>query len=172
MKRTMLAGAVVTACVIAAPVAAAQGSTIKSQSARGVVYGGVTGIVAGSLQGYPVVFELNKAGTKILNADIVVDLACSVPPNATGLGDSYKNIPIKHGAFKTKFGPARIPADPAAGTGAVDVSGSMAGRVNQARTKINGTWSLKMVLHDPADPTGAAVLDTCDSGTVNYTAKN
>ncbi len=167
MNRKILTAAVVTACAIAGPVAAAQGSTVT----KAVVYGGVTGAVAGDLQGYPVVFELNKAGTKILKADIVVDLACGLPDDFTTLGDSYKNLPIKRGGFKSTF-MTRVPADPAAGRGAGEVSGSLSGRVNQARTKITGTWSLKIVVHDPADPTGAAVLGTCDSGNVKYTAKN
>jgi hypothetical protein len=172
MKRTILVFAALAACAIAAPVAAAQGSAGRSSSTQGVVYGGVTGVVAGGLQGYPVVIELNKAGTKVLKANIVLDLACTVPPAATGFGDDYKNLPIKGGSFKSAFGPARIPANPAAGTGAYDVSGSIAGRRNMSRTKITGTWSLKIVAYDPADPTGATVQDTCDSGLVKYTAKN
>ncbi len=61
---------------------------------------------------------------------------------------------------------------PAAGSGAFDVTGSISGRRNQSRTTITGTWSLKIVTYDPADPTGTTVKDTCDSGKVKYTAKN
>jgi isopentenyl phosphate kinase len=169
MQRTILAVAALAAGAIAAPVTAAQGSA--GSVAQDVVYGGVTGAV-GELQGYPVVLELNKAGTKVVSADIVLDLACQVPPDATGYGDRYKNIKIAKGRFASTFGPERVAADPAKGTGALDVSGAIAGRVNKARTKITGTWSYKIVYYDPADPTGAAVKDTCDSGPVKFSAKN
>jgi len=170
MQRRILATVALAACAVAAPVTAAQGSA-RSSVAQGVVYGGVTGAI-GDLQGYPVVLELNKAGTKVMKADIVLDLACQVPPNATGIGDRYKNIPIKKGAFKGSFGPQRVAADPVKGTPALDLSGTIAGKVSKARTKITGTWSYKIVAYNPADPTGVAVLDTCDSGNVKYTAKN
>lgn len=171
MQRRILALAVLATCAIAGPITAAQGSSGRSIT-QGVVYGGVTGVVGGGLQGYPVVIELNKTGTKVLKANIVLDLACAVPPNATGLGDSYKNLAIRRGSFKAGFGPQRVPADPVAGTGALDISGSIAGRVNSARTKIIGTWSLKFVAYNPADPTATQVSDTCDSGAVKFTAKN
>lgn len=174
MQCRIIAAAVLTACAIAAPVTAAHASAGKTKTsiAQGVVFGGVTGVVAGGLQGYPVVIELNKAGTKVVKADIVVDLACAVPPNISGLGDGYKNLPIVAGAFKSSFGPIRVPANPVAGTGPLDVSGTISGRRNQARTKITGTWTLKIVQYDPADPTGTTIKDTCDSGVVKFTAKN
>jgi len=170
MQRSLLTVAVLAACAVARPVTAASGSA-RSIGLPGVVYGGVTS-AAGDLQGRPVVIELNKAGTKVVKADIVIDLACAVPPNAMGFGDVYKNIPIRAGSFKAGFGPERIPADPATGRGALDVSGSFQGKRNMARTKITGTWSLKFVYYNPADPTGTTVLDTCDSGLVKFTAKN
>jgi hypothetical protein len=171
MQRRMLTVALLAACAIAGPVAAAQGATSKSKVTQGVVYGGVTGAVNG-LQGYPVVIKLNKAGTQVTKANIVLDLACAMPPNITGLGDGYSKIPIKSGSFKASFGPERTAANPATGTGAFDVSGSISGKVNKAHTSIKGTWSLKIVAYDPADPTATVVKDTCDSGTVRYTASN
>jgi hypothetical protein len=38
---------------------------------------------------------------------------------------------------------------------------------NKARTKVKGTWATTMTFHDAA----GAVTDTCESGTVNWTAK-
>ena len=171
MQRRIVAVAVLASCAIAGLITAAQAGASASRATQGVVFGGVTG-AAGGLQGYPVVLELNKASTKVRRANIVVDLGCAIPPNITGLSDDYKNIPIKRGKFNATFGPNRTPADPAAGTPALDISGSITGRVNRARTRITGTWSLKIVAYNPADPAGAAVLDTCDSGAVKYTAKN
>jgi hypothetical protein len=171
MQRKIIAVAALAACAIAGPVAAADASASKSAVAKGVVFGGVTGAV-GDLQGYPIVLELNKAGTRVVKANVVLDLGCQMPPNITGLGDGYSNIPIKKGAFTAAFGPERIPANPTAGTPALDTSGTIKGRVNKARTKITGTWSYKVIAYNPADPTGATVLDTCDSGNVKYSLKN
>ncbi len=169
MNRRILAVAAVATCAIAGPITATQASATKSSVTQGVVLGGVTGVTAGALQGYPIVFELNKAGTKVRRANIVIDLACTVPPNVTGLGDKYSNLAIKRGTFKSSFGPERVPANPALGVGPVEVSGSLNGRINKARTKITGTWSLKFVAYDP---TGVAVKDSCNSGAIRYTAKN
>jgi hypothetical protein len=169
MQRRILAVAVLASCAVAGPVTAAQASVSTSKATQGAVFGGVTGIAGAGLKGYPVVLELNKAGTKVRRANIVVDLACSVPPNLSGLGDEYENLAIKRGTFKSSFGPERMPGDPALGIGALEVSGSISGRVNHARTKITGTWSMKIVAYDL---TGATVTDTCDSGAVTYTAKN
>jgi hypothetical protein len=55
---------------------------------------------------------------------------------------------------------------------AIDVSASLTGTVNKARTQIKGTWQRKVVIYNPADPTGVAILDTCDTGVLRYTAKN
>ncbi len=169
MNRRILAVAAMASCAIAGPVTATHASAASSSVTQGVVLGGVTGVAAGALQGYPIVFELNKAGTKVRRANIVVDLACIVPPNMTGFGDEYKNLAIKRGTFKSSFGPERVPGNRALGVGPVDVSGSLTGRINKARTKITGTWSMKVVAYDP---TGVAVKDSCNSGAVRYTAKN
>jgi hypothetical protein len=167
--RKILAVTAVAACAIVGPVTATQASAAKTGVTQGVVLGGVTGVAAGALQGYPIVFELNKAGTRVRRATIVVDAACTVPPNVTGLGDEYNNVAIKRGTFKSSFGPERVPGTPARGSGPLEFSGSLSGRINKARTKITGTWSLKVVAYDP---TGAAVTYTCNSGAIRYTAKN
>ncbi len=169
MQRRILDVAVRASCAVVGQVTAAQASVSTSKVTPGVVFGGVTGFGGAGLQGYPVVLELNKAGTKVRRADNVVDLACSVPPNLTGFGDDYENLAIKRGTFKSSFGPERMPGNPALGVGPVDVSGSLTGRINKARTKITGTWSMKVVAYNP---TGVAVKDSCNSGAVRYTAKN
>ena len=44
----------------------------------------------------------------------------------------------------------------------------MTGRFNKARTRVSGTWTFKATFRDAA----GAVVDTCDSGIVNWSAKD
>lgn len=160
MKRRMLAVAALASFAAATPIAIAQGATL------GTVFGGVTA------QDYPVVIQLSKTGRKVVRADIGLDLKCQMPPDIT-IPDGVKNIPV---SAKGKFGAeqpvTRIPADPAAGVPALDISAKLTGTVNKARTRIKGTWQRKVIIYNPADPTGVAVLDTCDTGVLKFTLTN
>jgi hypothetical protein len=49
----------------------------------------------------------------------------------------------------------------------VELEGSVAGRFSKSRASVAGTWTFKLTFHDAA----GAVTDTCDSGTVNWRAK-
>ena len=49
-----------------------------------------------------------------------------------------------------------------------DFEGSFSGAFNKARTKVSGKWSFKATDHDAA----GAVTDTCDSGSISWTAKH
>jgi len=158
MQRRILGLAALSSLALGVPVAGAQG-------VRGVVFGGT------SAQDYPVVIELSKTGRKVVRASTVLDLECLVPPDTT-LPDRFRGLPIsKAGRFALTTAPTRVPANPETGAPALDVSGSIKGRVNKARTQIKGTWQLKVVAYSPADPTNATVLDSCDSGLVAYTVK-
>jgi hypothetical protein len=48
-----------------------------------------------------------------------------------------------------------------------DVESKVIGRLAANRASMRGVWSLKITLYDP---TGATVLDTCESGLVRWTA--
>jgi hypothetical protein len=48
-----------------------------------------------------------------------------------------------------------------------DFEGTISGSFNKARTKASGKWSFKATDHDAA----GAVTDTCDSGSVSWSAK-
>lgn len=160
MQRRMLAVAVLASLGVAGPVALAQGATL------GTVFGGVTA------QDYPVVIQFSKTFRKVTRADIGLDLACQMPPNIQ-IPDGVKNIPVSaSGSFAAEQPVTRIPADPAAGVPALDISAKLTGKVNKARTSVKGTWQRRVVIYNPADPTGTAVLDSCDTGVLRYTAKN
>jgi hypothetical protein len=162
----MLAVAALAAVAAAAPIAAAQGATAsKSKIVQGVFYGGVTAA------GYPVVIQLSATGRKVVRATIGLELKCVTPGDIT-LPDSFKNIPVsKTGRFSHTYGPEEVAADPTTGVLKIQVSGSISGTVNKAKTRVKGTWTQKIVAFSAADPTGATVSDTCDSGVVNYTAR-
>ena len=49
----------------------------------------------------------------------------------------------------------------------IDLQGAVSGKFNRSMTSISGTWSFKATEHDAT----GAVTDTCDSGTINWTAK-
>ena len=163
MQHRMLAVAALAAVSVAAPIAAAQGATSTAKVVRGVFYGGVTA------SGYPVVIQLSSTGRKVVKATIGLELKCQTPGDIT-LPDSFKNIPVsKTGKFSHAYGPEEIAADPATGVSKVQVSGSISGKwANRAHTRIKGTWTQKIIAISAADPTGATILDTCDSGVVSY----
>lgn len=167
MQPRILAAAVLASLAAAGPVAVAQSATAatKAKVARGVIYGGVTA------KDYPLVLELSKTGRQVVKANIVLDLKCKGAPGTT-IPDSYTKLPISAaGRFAYTAPVMRVPANSAANTPALDVSGAITGQVNKAKTRIKGTWRLKIVAYDPLDPTGMGVLDTCDSGVLHYTAR-
>jgi hypothetical protein len=167
MQRRMLSIAALATLALAAPIGAAQGATAsKSKIARGLVYGGVTA------SGFPVVIELSKTATKVVRATIGLELTCQVPGGDLTLPDSFTDLAIsKSGRFSYSYGPEEVAGDPGTPVSKVQVFGSITGTVNKAKTRVKGTWNQKVVAYSAADPTGATVLDTCDSGVVTYSAK-
>ncbi|HEY1539953.1 MAG TPA: hypothetical protein VGF63_11185 [Solirubrobacteraceae bacterium] len=168
MQRRILAVAVLASfafTISSAPSGAATKSASKAKVAPGVVFGDVT------KTGYGVVIELSKTGRKVVTAAIGLELVCGMPPNIN-LPDGFKDIAIsKAGKFSSSLPVTRIPADPSTGQPAIDVSASIKGQLNKAKTSIAGTWQRRVVIYDPTDPTGVAVYDTCDSGAVKFRAK-
>lgn len=148
-----------TAAVCAAAGAALMLSPIAATaaSAVGTVFGGAT------TQQFPVVIETNKSGQKVVHAMIAIRLTCTSGAIAT-VPDHYGSLPVKHGKFTRSFGPDTIRNDDGTTT---DFEGAISGTFNKARTKASGKWSLKATDHDSA----GAITDTCDSGSVSWTAK-
>lgn len=160
MQRRIFAIAALAACVVPLPTAVS-----AAKAAAGVVYGAETS------PGYPVVIELSKTGRKVVKASIGLELKCQMPPDVT-LPDAIRNVPVSRtGRFRTSQPVTRIDADPATGQPALDVSASVIGRVNKARTRITGTWQRKIVIYNAGDPATSGVFDTCDTGALRFTAK-
>jgi hypothetical protein len=86
-------------------------------------------------------------------------------------GDSVPNaVEIKYQAVhqarqvQRLFGPVTQRNDD--GT-TIDFEGTISGTFNSSRTRVSGTWAFKGTEHDAA----GAVTDTCDSGSVSWSAK-
>jgi len=111
-----------------------------------------------------VVIETSKNGRKVADAVIAISLNCTSGASAT-LPDDYAALKVsKKRKFTASFGPVTNRNDDGTTT---DFQGSLSGKFNKSRTKVSGTWSFKAVDHAAS----GAVTDTCDSGTVNWHAK-
>jgi hypothetical protein len=128
-----------------------------SAAAVGVVYGGVTD------DGFGLMVETNKSRRKIVRMATGLELRCT--SGATfSISDGWSKLSVKKRKFSATFGPSTQRNDD--GT-TVDLEGAVSGKFNRSMTSISGTWSFKGTEHDGT----GAVTDTCDSGTINWTAK-
>ena len=150
-SRAALAAAAAVAVVAPAATDAA-GAT-----PRGTVYGGLTD------QGFPVVIETGRDGRTVPRATIGIRLPCATGGWVT-LADQYTAMPVRSRRFAAGFGPETVRNDD--GTTS-DLQGSISGTFSRSGATITGTWSFKAVDHDAT----GAVTDTCDSGTVRWTAR-
>ena len=154
---------IATAALVAFQLAAAArtehgSSRATTAAAGGTVFGGT------SAQDFPVVIATSKNGRKVVRASIAIRVACTSGARVT-VPDAYANMPVnKQRKFSASFGPATQRNDDGTTT---DFEGTISGAINKARTKASGTWTFKATDHDAS----GAVTDTCDSGKVNWTAK-
>ena len=161
--RVRRAAVLATAFLGAAPLAAAaaprhDGAPVRiSAVASGVVYGGVTG------DGFGLMVETNKSRRNIVRIAAGLRLHCTSGVTFS-TPDGWSKLSVRKRKFSATFGPMTERNDD--GT-TVDLQGAVSGKFNRSMTSISGTWSLKGT---ERDATGA-VTDTCDSGTINWTAK-
>lgn len=140
---------------IAAP--SQRSSAASSALTIGTSYGGVTS------QDFPVVIEVNSRRTQVVRTDIAIRTSCTAGGFVT-TADGYTRLRIRRGKFTASFGPV-TQRNPDGTT--VDLEGTISGTFNSTRTKVSGTWAFKATEHDAA----GAVTDTCDSGSVSWSAK-
>jgi hypothetical protein len=162
----MLTGCVLAAvlAVAALPADAARPTRHPSAQAAapakahsGVAFGGIT------QSDWPIVVALNEAGTRVDQIVIGLDMTCT-SGDSFGTNDGFKGLKIsKKARFSTVFGPRRIDA----GGVPADVESRVVGRFTKGRASIRGVWTQKITLYDP---TGTTVIDTCQSGLVNWAA--
>ena len=158
-RAAVLTIAVLGATPLVATAAAHHGSTPAriSAAAAGVVYGGVTD------DGFGLMVETNKSGRKIVRMATGLKLRCT-SGDTFNMPDSWSMLSINKRKFSATFGPETQRNDDGS---TVDVEGAVTGKFNRSKTSVSGTWSLKGTEYDAT----GAVTDTCDSGTINWTAK-
>jgi hypothetical protein len=160
-RRTALLTTAVLACTplvaVAAPRHDSTPARITTAAAAGVVYGGVTD------DGFGLMVEANKSRRQIVRMATGLTLQCA-SGDTFSTSDGWARLSVKKGKFSGTFGPSTQRNDD--GT-TVDIEGVVSGKFNRAKTSISGTWSLKGIEHDAT----GAVTDTCDSGTIHWTAK-
>jgi hypothetical protein len=129
----------------------------RSAATAGVTFGGLTS------QGWPVVVQFNKSQRRVVRAVIGLDLRCTSGGFAR-LSDRFVDLRVNTSRkFRASFGPITQRFDDGS---SYDLEGSISGALNRARSKVSGKWHLKLTDHDSA----GAVTDTCDSGSVRWTA--
>lgn len=159
---TGVAGGALVVSLPTGPTASAEvaaGSGPRNLSAAvGNTFGGLTG------QGNPVIVDINSTRRKVGRAVAAIDLECT--SGLVSITDRYFDLSVTRlGKFRRSFGPV-TERNPDGTT--TDYEGRIAGQLNDAKTRITGTWRLVAVDHDAA----GAVTDTCDSGVVSWKARN
>jgi hypothetical protein len=154
----MLAAVVLASSPLPAAAAPEHGSALARSATAGASYGGLTS------QDFPVVIEANKTRRKVVRATIAIRLTCTSAGFVT-TPDSFVSLSVsKTGKFQSLFGPQTQRNDDGTTT---DLEGSVKAAFNSSRTKVSGTWSFKATDHDAS----GAITDTCDSGSVSWSAK-
>jgi hypothetical protein len=128
-----------------------------SAATTGLVYGGVTD------DGFGLMVETNKSRRQIVRIATGLRLQCTSGASFS-IPDGWKRLSVKKGKFSGAFGPSTQRNED--GTTS-DLEGAVSGKFNRSKTSISGTWSFKATEHDAA----GAVTDTCDSGAVDWSAK-
>jgi hypothetical protein len=156
-------GAAACALVIGTPMipvatASPAGVVTPSATAVGNTYGGVTS------QGFPVFVTMNATRRQVVRAIAAIDAKCTSDLALT-IPDRFTKLAVtKGGKFRVVYGPYTVRNDDGTTT---DWQGRMTGALNDAKTKIVGTWRLIASDHDAT----GAVTDTCDTGLLTWTAK-
>jgi hypothetical protein len=124
----------------------------------GTVFGGVTP------QSWPVVVALSQTGNRVDRVAIGLDVTCT-SGDSFGTSDAFRALKLsKTGRFSTTFGPQRIDA----GGVPADVESRVIARIAPDGASVRGIWSLKITIYEPS---GATVVDTCESGLVRWRAR-
>lgn len=158
-RAAVMATAVLGATPLVAAAAPRHDSTPPriSAAAAGVVYGGVTD------DGFGLMIETNKSRRQIVRMATGLRLQCTSGASFA-IPDGWRRLSVRNGRFGGSFGPV-TERNPDGTT--IDGEGSVSGRFNRSKTRISGTWSIKLTAHDAA----GAVTDTCESAAVEWTAK-
>jgi hypothetical protein len=112
---------------------------------------------------FPVVVEMSKSGRKVVRVGLGHAMTCT-SGGEFALPVWDENLKVSAKRRFSRSSAVTVRNDDGTTT---DVEVRHAGAFNKARTKVTGTWSSKMTTRD----TAGAVTDTCESGTVRWSAK-
>jgi hypothetical protein len=159
------AGVIAAAVLASGPVVAAAAPRHEAAAAQGEltitlgnVFGGVTP------QHWPVIVEVNDSFRRVTRTFAGIHLDCT-SGDTFRFSDSWQDLRIKRGKFRSSYGPDVEPNDDGTTT---TWEGSVSGKFNRLQTKVAGSWTAKATVRDPA----GTVIDICDSGVVNWKAKD
>ena len=140
-------------------VATCKSGTVRwhARSARGRIYAGSTSA------GHPIVVELDKRRTTVKHLRFGWAAPCT-PDGFLLTPDHLLNLAIAHGKLSDGVHAMEPLPVPAGGKRALDYA--IDGRVT--RTAASGTFSVKLTDSD----SGGAVLGSCDSGSVTWSARS
>jgi hypothetical protein len=113
-------------------------------------------------QQQPVLVRFSADGGAVARALTTLHFSCT-SGDAFFQPDEFRNLRVsslRH--FRASFSAPPQTVDP---TTSIVLSGSIAGQVDKARTRVSGTWRETAELRDPA--TNAAT-DTCTSGVISF----
>ena len=167
-KVMILSGAALAAGAVAA--APATGATtqrhLSGAAAASASAKAPTGSVLGGLtpQSWPIFIALARKRDRVEQVVIGLDMTCT-SGDVFSTNDGFQNLKLsRKGRFSANVGPERIDA----GGVPADVVSKVIGRFTSDRAAMRGIWSLKVTIYDA---TGTTVADTCESGLVNWTAR-
>jgi hypothetical protein len=121
----------------------------------GIPYGGLIS------NRWPVVFQVSRDGRQLVSVVGAIEMKCSEGGSLI-VPDSWNRLPLsRRGGFRGTYRDAFEE-----GGDRVEISDSIRGRLNRARTRITGKWRSRMTLHQ-ADGS----VDTCDSGRLRFSAE-
>jgi hypothetical protein len=153
-RRAIVVGGVAAALLLGSPMAQAA----DAATARGNTYGGVTS------QGMPVVVDMTATRRLAVRVVAAVRMTCSAGGTWT-VPDRFARLSVtKGGKFRIVYGPVTQRNDDGTTT---DYQGRVTGALNDAKTKLTGTWRLIATDHDAT----GAVTDHCDTGLLTWKAK-
>jgi hypothetical protein len=135
------------------------GATHQARAAAtaGLVYGGVTS------KDDPVIVEFNRSKRRVVRIVIALTFSCT---SGDALNYSSRFVGVKV-SKKGRFSGSSSDTTRNADGSTTDYAVSMRGALNRARTKVTGRWTEKATYFDAS----AHVTDTCDTGSLAWTAK-
>jgi hypothetical protein len=121
----------------------------------GGIFGGNTS------KGWPVVIKVSRNGKRVTEALAGMSSSCTTGADLV-VSDGWRNLVIRARRFTGTYSESDTQ-----GSLVFQSSGTITGRLNRKRTRITGTWTQKVTIRE----TAGAIVDTCDSGRVTYTAR-